>query len=84
MAQTQYPSKYWKSLISANGLKILINNQVDFNNTKNIAATMLVLGLGGASLSLVYGDLSVSISGMSLAVIVGALLNILVPEENHE
>ena len=72
--------------ICVNGLKILIHNQVDFNNTKNvvIAATMLVLGLGGAALSVVSGDLSISISGMSLAAIVGVLLNLLVPEEKHE
>ncbi len=72
--------------ICVNGLKILIHNQVDFTNTKNVvvAATMLVLGLGGAALSFVSGDLSISISGMSLAAIVGVLLNLLVPEENHE
>lgn len=72
--------------ICVNGLKILIHNQVDFNNTKNvvIAATMLVLGLGGAALSLAYGDLSISISGMSLAAIVGVVLNLCVPEEKHE
>lgn len=72
--------------ISVNGLKILINNQVDFNNTKNvvIAATMLVLGLGGAAISLTYKDLSLSVSGMSLAAIIGVLLNLLLPEENHE
>ena len=72
--------------ICVNGLKILINNQVDFTNTKNVvvAATMLVLGLGGAALSFIYGDLSISISGMSLAAIIGVLLNLLVPEEKHE
>ena len=72
--------------ISVNGLKILIHNQVDFTNNKNVvvAATMLVLGLGGAALSLAYGDLSISISGMSLAAIVGVILNLCVPEEQHE
>ncbi|WP_292801560.1 uracil-xanthine permease family protein [Methanobrevibacter sp.] len=72
--------------ICVNGLKILIHNQVDFNNTKNVvvAATMLVLGLGGATLSVVSGDLSLSISGMALAAIVGVILNICIPEENHE
>ena len=45
---------------------------------------MLVLGLGGAALSFIYGDLSISISGMSLAAIIGVLLNLLVPEEKHE
>lgn len=72
--------------ICVNGLKILIHNNVDFNNTKNVvvAATMLVLGLGGAALSLVSGNLSISISGMSLAAIIGIILNLCIPEEKHE
>ncbi len=37
---------------------------------------MLVLGLGGAALSIVYVDLSISISGMSLAAIIGVILNL--------
>ena len=45
---------------------------------------MLVLGLGGAALSIVYADLSISISGMSLAAIIGVILNLCIPEENHE
>ena len=72
--------------ICVNGLKILINNQVDFNNTKNVvvAATMLVLCLGGATLSLAWGNLSIAISGMSLAAIVGVILNLCIPEEKVE
>ena len=45
---------------------------------------MLVLGLGGASISLATGDLSLAISGMSLAAIVGVILNLVIPEEKHE
>ena len=69
--------------ISVNGLKVLIENQIDFGKPKNIvvASTMLVLGLGGAAISIVSGDLSVTISGMSLAAIVGILLNLLLPNE---
>ena len=37
---------------------------------------MLVLGLGGAAIAIVSGDLSVTISGMSLASIVGIILNL--------
>ena len=72
--------------ISVNGLKVLIQNQVDFNNTKNVivASAMLVLGLGGATLSITYGDLSLAISGMSLAAIIGIILNLCIPEEKHE
>lgn len=71
--------------ISVNGLKVLIENHIDFGKSKNIvvASTMLVLGLGGAAISIVSGDLSVTISGMSLAAIVGILLNLLLPSEKE-
>lgn len=72
--------------IAVNGLKVLIENRIDFGKPKNIvvASTMLVLGLGGAAISIVSGDLSVTISGMSLAAIVGILLNLLLPDEKIE
>ena len=72
--------------ISVNGLKVLIENHIDFAKPKNIvvASTMLVLGLGGAAISIVSGDLSVTISGMSLAAIVGILLNLLLPDEKEK
>ncbi len=69
--------------ISVNGLKILIQNKVDFGNTKNVivASSMLVLGLGGAAISVVTKNINLSISGMSLAALVGILLNLLIKEE---
>lgn len=72
--------------IAVNGLKVLIQNQIDFGKSKNVvvASTMLVLGLGGAAISIVSGDLSITISGMSLAAIVGILLNLCLPEEKEE
>lgn len=72
--------------IAVNGLKVLIQNRVDFNKTKNVivASAMLVLGLGGAMISITSGDLSVSISGMSLAAIVGIILNLCLPNEKEE
>ena len=72
--------------IAVNGLKVLIQNKIDFNKNKNIivASTMLVLGLGGAAISIVSGDFSLSISGMSLAAIVGIVLNLLLPNEVEE
>lgn len=72
--------------IAVNGLKVLIKNQVDFEKSKNVivASSMLVLGLGGAAIAIVSGDLSVTISGMSLAAIVGIILNLLLPNEEEE
>jgi uracil permease len=72
--------------IAVNGLKVLIQNQVDFGKTKNVivASSMLVLGLGGAAISIVSGDVSVTISGMSVAAIVGILINLFLPNEKEE
>lgn len=71
--------------IAVNGLKVLIKNQIDFEQPKNVvvASTMLVLGLGGAAISIVSGDLSITISGMSLAAIIGILLNLLLGSEKE-
>ena len=72
--------------IAVNGLKVLIKNQVNFDNSKNIivASSMLVLGLGGAAISIVSGDFSITISGMSLASIVGIILNLALPNKEEE
>lgn len=71
--------------IAVNGLKVLIENKIDFNKSKNIivAATMLVLGLGGAIVTITSGDFSLSITGMSLAAIVGIVLNLILPDEKE-
>ncbi|MFI3261210.1 MAG: solute carrier family 23 protein [bacterium] len=65
--------------IAVNGLKILVENKIDFDNPKNvvIASTMLILGLGGANI-VISG---VTISGMSLAAICGIVLNFLIVED---
>ena len=69
--------------IAVNGLKVLIKNQVNFENSKNVivASAMLVLGLGGAVISIVSGDLSVTISGMSLASVIGIILNLTLKDD---
>jgi uracil permease len=66
-------------LISGNGLKIMIDARLNLSNIRNliIVSTMLVIGLGGASIPL--NDAS-SLTGMSFAVVVGIILNLLLPE----
>lgn len=70
--------------IAVNGLKVLIKNQVNFEDSKNVivASSMLVLGLGGAVIAINSGDLSLTISGMSLASVVGILLNLFLPVDS--
>lgn len=49
--------------IAVNGLKVLIENKMDFSKNKNIiiASTMLVLGLGGATISITQMIFNISI-----------------------
>ena len=71
--------------ISVNGLKVLVENKVDFNNVKNIVvvSVMLILGLGGAIVTFGTGDVSVSLTGMSLAAIFGIVLNLILKENKN-
>ena len=63
-----------------------ISPMIQENVSENVvvAATMLVLGLGGATLGIAFGNLSISISGMSLAAVIGVILNLCLPEEKNE
>ena len=72
--------------IAVNGLKVLIKNRVNFELPKNVvvASSMLVLGLGGAAISIISGDLAITISGMSLASIIGIILNLIIPNDSGE
>ncbi len=69
--------------IAVNGLKVLIQHRVNFEQMRNvvIASAMLVLGLGGAAITFATGNLSVTVSGMSLAAVAGILLNLFLPQE---
>jgi uracil permease len=68
-------------VIASNGLRILIDAQVDFNKQRNliIASAMLVIGLGGAVFPL--GG-SATLSGTALAAIVGVILNLILPDKS--
>ncbi|MCK7486703.1 MAG: NCS2 family nucleobase:cation symporter [Bacillus subtilis] len=66
-------------LIAGNGVKVLIKARTNLGNMKNliVVSTMLVIGLGGAALSVG----TFSLTGMSLAAIVGIILNLVLPNE---
>lgn len=69
-------------VIASNGLKVLIKERVDFSQMRNliIASAMLVLGLGGAILTL--GP--VTLSGTALSAMTGIILNLILPYENKD
>ncbi|WP_057802726.1 uracil-xanthine permease family protein [Pediococcus stilesii] len=65
--------------IAANGLRILIDEKVDFNKKRNlmIAASILVIGIGNASFNV--GNLS--FSGLAVATVLGVALNLILPQQ---
>ena len=78
--------------IASSGVKMIIKEKVDFNNTKNIivASVILVVGIGGLVLG--FGGTSdgyiVSISGTAVAMILGIIINLAIKDhtevENEE
>ncbi|WP_080147343.1 uracil-xanthine permease family protein [Marinilactibacillus piezotolerans] len=67
-------------VIASNGLKVMIEDKVDFNQSRNliIASSMLVIGLGGAVFDLAG---VVTLSGTALSAITGVILNQILPRE---
>lgn len=69
-------------MIASVGLRTLVENHVDFTKNRNlsIAAVMLVLAIGGA----VIGNSTFSFSNIGLGIIVGIILNLVLPEKKTD
>lgn len=72
--------------IAASGVKMLINDQIDMGITKNIftASVILVAGIGGLVFSFVIGDTTVSITSISVAMILGIVMNLILRDKKEE
>ena len=68
--------------IATVGVQTLVNNKVDYSESRNtiITGSMLTLGIGGA----VLGAGSFSIQGAGIAAIVGLFLNLVLPRSKKE
>ena len=76
-------------MISAIGVRNVVENQVDFTNSRNliIAAVILVSALGFNSLggvSFQVAGTTISLSGLAIAAILGILLNAIIPGNDYE
>lgn len=70
--------------ISAMGVSQFIEHKVDFTNSKNviIVATILILSLGGAVISVNLRSITFSVEGIGLSAIVGVILNLMLSKRN--
>ncbi len=80
-------------MISAVGVRNVVENKVDFTKSRNviIAALILVLAIGirfgtGDAQAIVFniGSATISLSGLAVAAIVGILLNAILPGKDYE
>ena len=70
-------------MISATGVRTIVENKVDFTNMRNIliAALILVCGLGFNAYPLVIGRLS--FGGLAVAAVVGIVVNAILPGKDY-
>ncbi len=77
-------------MISAVGVRNLVENKVDLTVSRNllIAALILVLAIGinygPGSLSFHIGKTAISLSGLAVAALVGIILNAILPGKDYE
>ena len=76
-------------MISAIGVRNVVENRVDFTNSRNliVAAVILVSALGFNSvggLTFMVGSVSINLSGLAISAIVGILLNAILPGNDYE
>jgi len=71
-------------VIAAAGIRALIEGRVDLGDRRNllIVSTILVLGIGGATLH--FGKDGFEVSAMALAAVIGVLLNAALPRRENK
>lgn len=76
-------------MIAAVGIRNIVENQVDFTNSRNviIAAIIMVLAIGvnySGAVVFSLGSIEVSLSGLAVAAIAGIALNAALPGKDYE
>ena len=74
-------------MISAIGVRNIVENRVDFSNSRNliIGATILVCGLGFTNgISFSIGSATITLTSLAIASIVGIVLNAILPGKDYE
>lgn len=66
-------------VIASSGMRVMVENQIDFNKKRNlmISSVILVIGIGNAYLQLGQYQFS----GLAVAAVLGVILNLVLPEK---
>lgn len=73
-------------MISAVGIRTLAEANLDFTHSRNLIIVALILSIGTGfsvtgGLEIVVGAMDISISGLFLAVVIGVILNLILPDK---
>ena len=76
-------------MISAVGVRNVVENQVDFTKSRNVLIAAMIMGLAigvnyAGSIVISMGAITISLSGLAVAAIVGIAMNAILPGKDYE
>jgi uracil permease len=76
-------------MISAVGVRNVVENQVDFTKSRNVLIAAMIMGLAvgvtySGSILIPVGGVTISLSGLAVAALVGIFMNAVLPGKDYE
>ena len=76
-------------MISAVGVRNVVENQVDFTKSRNVLTAAMIMGLAvgvtySGSIVIPIGSVTISLSGLAVAALVGIFMNAVLPGKDYE
>ncbi len=76
-------------MISAVGVRNVVENQVDFTKSRNVLIAAMIMGLAigvgyNGAVEIPLGKITISLSGLAIAALVGILMNAVLPGKDYE
>ena len=76
-------------MISAVGVRNVVENQVDFTKSRNVLIAAMIMGLAvgvtyAGSIVIPLGAVTISLSGLAVAALVGIIMNAILPGKDYE
>ena len=75
-------------MISAVGVRNVVENQVDFTKTRNVLIAAMIMGLAvgvtyAGAIVIPVGSINISLSGLAVAALVGIFMNAVLPGKDY-
>ena len=76
-------------MISAVGVRNVVENQVDFTKSRNVLVAAMIMGLSvgvtyNGAIQIPIGSITISLSGLAVGALVGIILNAILPGKDYE